>query len=124
MRQWLNPGGDKSITTNELRVGGKYSHEMFVRAAEADCPGGTPLGDGTIKYPHHGEYLEISPPNRLVFTWNSCAVTNTRVTVELRSVDTGTEVVLTHELLPNDSERRSHTQGWQACLEKLATFVG
>lgn len=119
MRQWLCPSGSVGVSTNELRVGGAYSHEMIVPNGEATCPGGNVRDDGSTSYPHHGEYLEIRRPERLVFTWNSVAVSNTRVTVELRSVPGGTEIMLTHELLPDEVQRQSHTEGWNGCLSNL-----
>lgn len=123
MEQWLFCEGGQAKSRNELRVGGTYQHEMILPNGASDCPNGTPQENGYTSYPHHGEYLEIDRPRRLVFTWNSPAVQNTRVTVELNPVDGGTEVVVTHELLQGEAERLSHTEGWHACLASLAGFI-
>ncbi|MCO6431579.1 MAG: SRPBCC domain-containing protein [Deltaproteobacteria bacterium] len=124
MQQWLFPEAGCARTSNDLRVGGTYSHEMiFKKGHESSCKGVDEDGDRT-SYPHHGEYLELKRPERIVFTWNSPAVTNTRVTVDLKSVDGGTEVVITHELLDSEDQRKSHTEGWRGCLDNLAAFLG
>lgn len=125
MQQWLFPAG-RAKTSNEFRVGGTYSHDMIMRKDKATCnpDGGTLSANGEITYPHKGEYLEIVRPERIVFTWNSVAVTNTKVTIDLREVDHGTEVTITHELLPNEEQRKSHSEGWTGCLANLAAFVG
>jgi glutathione S-transferase len=123
MKQWLFPSGGAGKSANDLRVGGTYSHEMIVPNGEATCVGGTVRDDGSTSYPHNGEYLEIRPPERLVFSWNSVAVSNTRVTIELRTVPEGTEITLIHELLPDETQRRSHTEGWNDCLANLEIFL-
>jgi uncharacterized protein YndB with AHSA1/START domain len=97
--------------TNELRVGGSYRIEMD-------------RGDGTI-FVAFGEYLEIDPPERLVFTWSSAipAVQRSIVTIVLTVVGTATEVDLTHDLLPDTDEGRAHAVGWQGSLDNLERFL-
>lgn len=41
------------------------------------------------------------------------------VTVEFRRVDKETELVLTHERLPDDEARRRHTGGSTSIVDKL-----
>ena len=72
-----------------------------------------------------GEFLEISPPNRLVFTWgwtNDPAVPpgTTRVVVTLQPEDGGTRVVLRHHDLPDDKQAGHHQEGWEFYLGRLA----
>ncbi len=122
MQQWMIPGDGTAKTSNDFRVGGSYSHEMIKQQAASDCVGGTACADGTFSYMHEGIYEEINRPHRLVFTWNSPAVQNTRVTVELKAQDGGTAVTVTHELIDSDEQRQSHTSGWEGCLENLALF--
>ena len=71
-----------------------------------------------------GEFVEIDPPHRLVFTWgwtNDSAVPpgTTRVVVTLRPEDGGTRVVLRHHGLPDDGQREHHRQGWELYLGRL-----
>ena len=67
MPQWILDGGSATL---DVRVGGKYHLDMYYQGKS---------------YPHSGEYLEVVPPKRLVFTWISEA-TNwlpSIVTIEL-----------------------------------------
>ena len=108
MPQWILDGGTATL---DVRVGGKYHLDMHYQGKS---------------YPHDGEYLEISPPERLVFTWISEG-TNWKpsiVTIELIERGEKTEVVLTHEGLPNDPDSaKSHEQGWIEILEWLERLV-
>ena len=73
-------------------------------------------------YTHVGEYKEISPPDKLVFTWNSDFVQNTVVTLTLSDSDGGTEVTISHELLPEGEMAENHRGGWTGCLNRLETI--
>jgi uncharacterized protein YndB with AHSA1/START domain len=97
----------KGKATADFRVGGRYRVEMD-------------RGDGTI-FVAFGEYLEIIPPRRLVFTWSSAvpAVTGSVVTVELAPFGEDTQLTLTHELLPDTEEGRAHAVGWEGTLGNL-----
>lgn len=112
MSRWfvVDPGWTAKAT-NDFRVGGKHRVEMD-------------RGDGTI-FVAFGEYLEIDPPRRLVFTWNSAipAVRNSVVTIGLKPVGTMTELTLTHELLPDTGEGRAHGAGWEGSLVNLERYL-
>jgi len=89
----------------ELATGGRYRIDMH-------------LPDGNT-YSHWGEYREIDVPDKIVFTWNSDFAENTTVTVEFREAAGGTEVILTHEFLPDEESREEHRSGWNGCLRNL-----
>ena len=93
--------------TNDFRVGGKYRVEMR-------------RDDGTV-FLAFGEYLEISAPRRLVFTWSSAlpAIDRSLVTIDLRPVGAATELTLTHEDLPDTDGGRAHSVGWEGTLNSL-----
>ena len=59
-----------------------------------------------------GEYKEVRPPERLVYTWTwaegGMEIVETLVTVDLREREGGTEVSLIHERLPTKETRRAH----------------
>jgi uncharacterized protein YndB with AHSA1/START domain len=116
MEQWFFPGPWSAVSKTDLRVGGRWSNEMIDR--DGGFHNGKEHAPGA-RYLHEGEYLEIKRPERLVFTWNSPFVTNTRVTIELRDHGNDTELTLTHELLPDEEQRKSHTDGWAGCLNNL-----
>jgi hypothetical protein len=46
------------------------------------------------------------------------------VTIELLPRGKQTELVLVHELLPNEHSTAQHTIGWQNIVEKLGGFLG
>lgn len=123
MSQWFYPGEGKAIVTNDCRVGGRFENTMVVTPS---AKGGNACGapSETNTYIHTGEYLEIVPPEKIVFTWNSHVVTNTRVTVELRDLGDSTELTLTHELLETEELRKTHTGGWDGCLLNLENYLG
>ncbi len=92
MQHWFVGAKGTAKTNVDLRVGGTYSNEMLLSGCGDASPGDT----GPVKsYMHDGEYLEIVRPERLVFTWNSPSVRNTKVTVELREVAVPTPCVST-----------------------------
>ena len=71
-----------------------------------------------------GEFLEIDPPRRLVFTWGwahdpAVPPGATRVVVTLEAEDGGTRVVLRHHDLPDDGQREHHRKGWEQYLGRL-----
>lgn len=105
MARWFFPGdGWSAKATSDLRVGGRY--ELSMR----DTAGG-----GHVQF---GEYQEIVPVCRLVFTW-SCpelSVVNSVVTVELVELGECTELRLRHSLLADSKVRQSHEEGWLGCL--------
>ena len=105
--QWMLPG-DTAHTTVEIdaRVGGKFRIVMA-------------HGGGAVD--HWGEYLVIEPPSLLQFTWISVH-TNLQpsvVTIELRELEGGTELTLTHRGLPAEKVE-AHRQGWSDIVRKLS----
>ena len=70
-----------------------------------------------------GVYHEITPPERLVFTWGweteGPRGHETVVTIELHERDGGTELQLTQELFENETSRDMHHQGWSGCMDSL-----
>jgi uncharacterized protein YndB with AHSA1/START domain len=75
-----------------------------------------------------GEYLEVDPPRRLVFTWGWEAPGDatppgaSTVEVTLTPDGTGTRVTLRHSGLPIDAVA-GHGVGWDQFLPTLATVA-
>jgi uncharacterized protein YndB with AHSA1/START domain/DNA-binding transcriptional ArsR family regulator len=106
LKLWLRPNAEWQVTSkNTFKVGGHYEHNMLST-------------DGTA-YNHLGEYKEIVPFKKIVFTWNSNVVKNTIVTIELEEVNGFTELKLTHDLFPTEEIKEQHHQGWKECLQNL-----
>jgi uncharacterized protein YndB with AHSA1/START domain len=70
-----------------------------------------------------GVYQSVEPPVRLVFTWNSHAINDTLVTIDLRDVGGATELTLTHERLVEGATRDLTTSGWTGCLDSLERYL-
>ena len=111
LKQWFGP---ESIQTHDLvaeaQVGGTFRWDLSNAEGE--------------KMTCRGEYRELQPDKKVVFTWqwdddeaweNHVSI----VTVELSDSDGGTELRLTHEQLPNEESRKGHTRGWNSALDKL-----
>lgn len=97
------------------------------RHAELDPrPGGTFRVDINGRHIARGEYVELDPPHRVVFTWGweeeDSGVRPGTSTVEVTLTVDGdaTRVRLAHRDLPEES-RDSHAHGWEHYLERLTT---
>lgn len=100
--------------TFEPRPGGLYRVEVI--------PGNTAVG----------EFVELEPPHRLVFTWgwepgghdNRVAPGSSTVEIELVASGEGTSLRFRHYGLPNEEAAQSHAHGWDHYLERLSTAAG
>lgn len=108
MKKWLCPGSVMTTVVEiDPKIGGRFKIIMK---------------DGDIEYVHTGEYREITPFKRLVFTWISSLTNNkpSLVTIEFNKKDNQTELILFHEELPSDQAADKHNAGWTSILDKLA----
>lgn len=75
-----------------------------------------------------GEYVEVVPNRRVVFTWgwdsSEAAVPpgGSTVEIDLEPRGTGTRLRLVHRGLPA-AERASHTEGWDFFLPRLTAIA-
>jgi uncharacterized protein YndB with AHSA1/START domain len=97
--------------TMDVRVGGKWSAS------------GVSAKSGDLKV--HGEFLEVDPPRRLAYSWNSSWMpVFTRVLWELDSQDNGTLVRLTHSGFAGQADMaQGHSHGWSLVFTWLQAFV-
>ena len=112
VQQWMCPEA-VSIPLVELdvRVGGAFRVDMLIEG---------------VVVSHTGVYREVTPPEKLVFTWTSANTLDqeTLVTVVLRVLsDDRTELRLTQTLLPTDATTEQHTRGWMQILDHLMTYL-
>ncbi|MGA8118046.1 MAG: SRPBCC domain-containing protein [Actinocatenispora sp.] len=71
-----------------------------------------------------GEYLEVSEPERLVFTWCWAGGDNpTRVTVSLDGDPDGTELTVEHDQFVDEEDRDAQSRGWRDCLDRLPGWL-
>jgi len=78
-----------------------------------------------------GEYLELIAPSRLVMSWRWVRGGvpeeldgTSRIEMELKPVDGGVELTVTHADLRNDASRINHEHGWSASLARLSRLLG
>jgi uncharacterized protein YndB with AHSA1/START domain len=103
----------------DIRPGGRWKMEIR-DSAKKEVYWGT------------GEYLEVTPPERIVFTWawtkevpGAAGVPLhpespvTEVTVEFFARGEQTELLLTHRGLGSEKLRKEHEGGWTGCLNEL-----
>jgi uncharacterized protein YndB with AHSA1/START domain len=46
-----------------------------------------------------------------------------RVAIDLRPIDSGTELIFTQERLQTETSRSSHERGWAGSLDKLERYL-
>jgi uncharacterized protein YndB with AHSA1/START domain len=110
----------------------KLTRWLAVEATLDPRPGGacqqTHVGEDGDRYFMRGEFVEVSPPSRVVFTWGfqneslDLPPGASTVEVTLQARDGGTWLTLVHRDLPA-SERAGHDGGWDTMLGRLATAV-
>jgi uncharacterized protein YndB with AHSA1/START domain len=112
LRRWWPAGSDweTPVAEVDVRVGGRL--RLVMRSPDGEEFGGS------------GEYVEITPPERLVFTWSWDGHEGHEGTqlieVELSEERDGTTtVVLTNRGLEDEEAKRTHRAGWQASFDNL-----
>ena len=111
LREWMGPEGVKCEAAEiDLRIGGKYSINM-----------NTTEGERVVE----GQYKEIVPNTRLVFTWHWLDGTfkESLVTIDFSEEHDGTLISLVHELLPNKEQSEQHALGWRSCIICLEGYL-
>jgi uncharacterized protein YndB with AHSA1/START domain len=112
LSQWWCPAGWAAGEIKiDLRVGGLYRIAM-VRAGNA--------GPGVSV---SGQFLEVRPPERLVYTWRwegaFAGMPETLVTLELRGSENETLLTLSHENFTDLGIRHQHRSGWITACDRL-----
>jgi len=113
LRQWAAPDQHRTEEVEmDFRIGGRYRRELR-------------FPDGSL-HVLRGEYLEIDPPNRLVYTyeWETIPdAPSTRVEIELEERDGGTDLRLVHSGFESREARDEHRTGWASCFDQLTGLV-
>lgn len=115
LREWwaAQPQWEGAGAEVDLRPGGRY--RLSMKDTE----------QGSV-HTVAGEYKEISPPERLAYTWSwegnpeeMTGSDDTLVIVEFHEDGDGTEVVVTHSGFANEQIRDMHVDGWNGTLNTL-----
>lgn len=120
--QWLQlkDGNTVESVKMDLRVGGKFRIQ-------------TRMADGEY-FTAAGTYLEVKPPERLVYTWDwekdgseadfgELEGAQTELTIEFREIGRRTEMILTHVGLATAEKRDNHLAGWGKWLDRMQAFI-
>ena len=126
-KQWYGPDNFRvPVVEMDVRVGGK--HLFCMESA-----------DGSMKMWTTGEYLEVVPNERLVYTdsfsdengnlispaeaygMSDDQPTTTEVTVQLEDIGGQTKMVMTHANV--DTEQEGAVAGWTQSLNKLEAHI-
>jgi len=104
------PGMPESDVENEAVEGGEFT--IIMHAGNDDLP-------------HTGKYLEISRPDKLVFTWESHrSIDDSTVTINFTKLDDNkTKLELTHVKFINEEARSDHEGGWGNIINKLSEIL-
>jgi len=109
-RWWCPDGWTPAEIEIDLRAGGAFRIGM------------RRLSGGPAVYVR-GWFQEVRAPERLTYTWqweNAFEeMGETRVIVEFREVGSGTELLLTHERLPEIPICLQHRSGWLIALDRI-----
>ncbi|MEP7291307.1 MAG: SRPBCC domain-containing protein [Chloroflexota bacterium] len=110
IERWFKPMGMASTVSQlDLRAGGSYCIDL--------------LGANGASASISGHYVEVTPPEKLAFTWRSAETDQVETLVTLEFVQRGsaTEILLTHELLTTEEMIAMHRFGWLSMMDELST---
>lgn len=117
LTHWFHPAGFSTPLDSihvDLRVGGRYRYTMIEDETGAAHPTG-------------GEFLEVAPPSRLVFTWASPEAApgaSPVATVTLDGDGERTRMVFTLRGTAGRPGDDGVHDGWQQAVEILAVHLG
>jgi uncharacterized protein YndB with AHSA1/START domain len=114
LAKWWGPRGFTLPETQlDLRVAGRY--RFFMQPPDGDL------------FHLSGEFLEIDPPGRLVYTFRWDEPTpddrETVVTLSLTDIGDATEISLSQGLFATEERLSLHRNGWLESFEKLRAAV-
>ena len=122
IKEWLRMGEGMTIESvkADVRVGGRFRIQQKMDDGEFFTAAGT--------------YLEVKPPERLVYTWDwekdgggtefgEVEGKPSLITIEFLKRGNQTELVLTHSRFASVQSRDNHAEGWGRGVESFARFV-
>jgi uncharacterized protein YndB with AHSA1/START domain len=119
IRKWMGPGMIAvSDVQTDARPGGAYRIEM-----KGSIDGNPEASERRVAV--SGVYAELRPDELIQFTWipGWHPGEESLVTVHLRDVEGGTEVLLIHERFADEQSRSGHLHGWNSSMDKLERYL-
>lgn len=114
---WLHPRGvstPRESVEIDARVGGRYSYTMVNDISDEE-------------YPTAGEYREVVPPEKLVFTWGMPDDgPDEQLLITVTITDLGELTRLTFDLRGYEGMSGDDNiyDGWESALDELVAFLG
>lgn len=120
VEKWLRMGMAIESVKMDFRVGGKFRVQIKMSDKEF--------------FTMAGIYMEIKPPERIVYTldwekdgsgteFGELEGNESLVTVEFRAFPEGTKLALTHERFASVESRDRHQEGWRMWMDLLSEFL-
>jgi uncharacterized protein YndB with AHSA1/START domain len=115
IKAWFGPDNCRVLDAQiDLRIGGAYCFHLSTQR----------LGEIKVR----GRYQEVTPPSKLIYTWQweghpELTPGPSLVSVEFVEAGTSTEIRLRHEQLPSIESRDAHGHGWNETLGKLERYL-
>lgn len=118
LKQWWKPAGNQlQEVQNDVKPGGNILYVF-----------GTDGGQDNLKI--SGQYKEVEPGKKLVYSWNwdlptTQAVTDNefQLTVEFIEEGSNSRIRVTQENFKEQESIHPHQEGWDKALEDLHTFM-
>jgi uncharacterized protein YndB with AHSA1/START domain len=106
LTQWYWPASVNPRAVSDARAGGAFA-----------------LTTSTDGMGFSGVYQEFAAPRRMVQSWRWAGdERDSRVTIELAPTGDGTDLVIVHDGLDEESAEM-YRQGWASCLERLPAYL-
>lgn len=113
LMKWFGPAGTQRVlqADTDVRVGGAYQVGFVTE-------------DGQAHYAN-GEYQEVEPQRRLVFTWawRDTPDDTSLITLEFTPVQGGTELAFLQTPFVDQATRDGHETGWAGAMDRLADHL-
>ena len=111
--KWLPARGEScTVAAFDLSVGSKYRLEISGAAGD---------------YVLEGVFVEITPPERLAFTWRRSGLdadhAESVVRVSFKEISGGTEIEVRHELLDSEEAAEAAFRRWNDWLSRNSTLL-
>jgi len=116
------------MKTIECELDAKVGGAWRLMGEGKNIPG---RAQGPVRPTVSGKYLEVEPPQRLVFTWawhekddfSSPRGQESVVTVQFKPVGERTEMVFTQAVFKDQQSLEAHQRGWTESFDKLGEFL-